>query len=318
MLCIGTVISVVRAARSREMALEFRFEPAAASRGTPVQIVVTVTAGRIAPDTVLVGDLQSASRRHPVSMRFERRSAGDRVYRFSMQGIARGVYRLEAARLLLSDPFRLTRVTPPFTLQGGVLRITPRTADIPPVRALRGEGEYRSEPRLAWERGGERIDIRPYVPGDDVGRIHWNVYAHTQELYFRIPEELPPPTRSVVIVVDTEQPDAEVLDQVIESALGLASRLVAEEHRVILAATVPGERDRLDWVGVPEEARTELAGLDHLTGLSARAFRPASPAPGGEKRLFVTIDDAAEWVIVRRVEGGSLAAQQLAQLNRNW
>ncbi len=64
----------------------------------------------------------------------------------------------------------------------------PATLRLP--RAREGERTVRSERR---RRGEELLEVRDYVPGDDVRRIHWKLLAHAGRLLVRVEEQIPPP-----------------------------------------------------------------------------------------------------------------------------
>ena len=48
---------------------------------------------------------------------------------------------------------------------------------------------------LRRRRSEELLETRKYYPGDDVRRLNWKVFAHLNELFLRVGEEVPPPSR---------------------------------------------------------------------------------------------------------------------------
>ncbi|MDC7123985.1 MAG: DUF58 domain-containing protein [Spirochaetales bacterium] len=52
------------------------------------------------------------------------------------------------------------------------------------------------------KRSDELLEVRPYIPGDDLGRINWKSYAHTGDLLLRIGEQLPDPQDRILIIAD--------------------------------------------------------------------------------------------------------------------
>jgi uncharacterized protein (DUF58 family) len=133
-------------------------------------------------------------------------------------------------------------------------------------------GEHRS--RLLG-RGTELAQVRPYVPGDDVRLIDWNVTARTAEPHVRVHLA----ERVLVTWI--------ALDLSPSMAFGTADRRkadVAVGATVALAhaATVRGNRAGLVGFGNGEVAvhppRQGRAGL--LAVLSALSHDPAEAAPG--------------------------------------
>ncbi|MFQ3621285.1 MAG: DUF58 domain-containing protein, partial [Spirochaetales bacterium] len=53
----------------------------------------------------------------------------------------------------------------------------------------------------------EELEIRKYIPGDDVRRLHWKLFAHSGELFLRVREEDPPPTETVYLHFDPTLPE---------------------------------------------------------------------------------------------------------------
>jgi uncharacterized protein (DUF58 family) len=67
-------------------------------------------------------------------------------------------------------------------------------------------------PRRTGRRAGDPFDVRRYVPGDDLRRLHWPLYAHAGNLFVRTSEPTPPPTGHQFVVLDTEAASEEDLD----------------------------------------------------------------------------------------------------------
>ena len=83
------------------------------------------------------------------------------------------------------------------------LLAAPAAADEPlPLNARAGESKQ--QPELPFQRTGNLIDHRPYVPGDDPRRINWKLYGHGGGLFVREGEREPPPHSNIIILVDTE------------------------------------------------------------------------------------------------------------------
>lgn len=93
--------------------------------------------------------------------------------------------------------------------------------------------------------------IRTYVPGDDTRRIHWVRSAQQDELVVRLPDELPPATPVVRVILDNElvgtdtlttrAPD-DLLDALVRIWLGVGRALGDSGTRVTLVTALDQRR----------------------------------------------------------------------------
>jgi uncharacterized protein (DUF58 family) len=324
-------MSIIRAMRCPVVDLDLRFDPPDVLRETPFELTVAAGPGSasgrrtvpIAPGTVLSVNLRSGSRVRTLHARFSREEIDGR-YRFPCDGLPRGLYYPENVHLAIPDPFRVSVVTPRCILRDSVLRVLPRVHQISIALDMHGAGQSVFPEHLDRVRGGEYVDVRPYIPGDDINRLNWNMYAHTGELFLRIPEELPPPLRAVVVIADAVQETNAVLDRIIETALGLAEALEKNSHQVVLAimsADVPV------IVGTMEHARRAFAAADHhhrfVSMESTEIGNCGSIETGEVGRLLVTTGLSrrcppsmrGEWVVLIPMEGSEGEARRLAPLD---
>lgn len=95
-------------------------------------------------------------------------------------------------------------------------------------------------------RSESLLEARKYFPGDDVRRLNWKVFAHLNELFLRVGEEVPPPESRILFVLDTtsnplvpRQSAADYLDTLVESCLAPMAALMARGIDVMLS--LPGE-----------------------------------------------------------------------------
>ncbi|HKK49014.1 MAG TPA: DUF58 domain-containing protein, partial [Alkalispirochaeta sp.] len=146
------------------------------------------------------------------------------------------------------------------------------------VAGVRGEG-------LSRRRSEELIEARPYHPGDDTRRINWKAYAHSETLFVRIGEEMPPPSASADMVIDTRGLDTSShLDQLISAALGVAEELERRVRTVTVVAQVDEHGSLL--LGSVREARRALAAADPVYGFLV------DPVPAGRHRVHPVGDHA--------------------------
>lgn len=241
--------------------------------------------------------LDSGARRRTITLRHNR---GDLDGWFELPPMPRGLYRFESFDLAVPDPFRLTALVLRPQLDPEVrLRMVPRPEDLRSMTEVRGYGGVDLQSYLSMERNEDLIEARPYHPGDDATRLHWNLYAHTGELFVRLGEEVPPPRRSVVVTVDGAAAGADrseegalVLDRVIEYALGLAQSLERRGFTVAMALTMNGAIHNLGDTGVATQV---LAALD--TDGRLREQPPSAPVDGRATMLVVTsgVSERCPW-----------------------
>lgn len=151
---------------------------------------------------------------HSAARRFERRvPLVDETTVVALE-IPRGRY-LVTVRWELTDAFGFTRLLPRARWET-VVTVEPGTRPFaapppPPTRP----GPWR--PRRSGRRTGDPFDVRAYTPGDDLRRLHWPLYAHSDTLFVRTAEPSPPPAGHQFLVLDIEAASEEELDGRLES-----------------------------------------------------------------------------------------------------
>lgn len=136
--------------------------------------------------------------------------------------LPRGRYRV-TARWELADAFGFTRLVPRARWETVVSIVPlPRPFTAPPPPPTR-PGPWR--PRRSGRRSGDPFDVRPYTPGDDLRRIHWPLYAHSDTPFVRTAEPSPPPTGHQFLVLDTEASRQEDLDYRLEGLVAWLNTL---------------------------------------------------------------------------------------------
>jgi uncharacterized protein (DUF58 family) len=107
---------------------------------------------------------------------------------------------------------------------------------------------------LKRRRSESLLEVRKYYPGDDVRRLNWKLFAHMDELYLRVGEEVPPPESRVLLALDAtanrlvpRQCAADYLDGLVESCAGFMAGLVEQGMEVTLA--LPRDGGFRSWSG---------------------------------------------------------------------
>lgn len=187
----------------------------------------------------------------------------------------RGVVRFGPLQLEASDPLQIWKRTSSQLLDT-TLVVHPRVHPLPQLFKAGGVRVHEGGPTAAL-RGGpdaevDLVGLRPYVPGDDVRRIHWRTSARRNEPHV---VQVEPPTgpASVVVVVDTrsESCDPDRFELVVESAASVCAAAISAGRPVRIATTAGGDtRFSADPRGL-SDALDELArvGQGHTPHLGA-------------------------------------------------
>lgn len=237
-------------------------------------------------------DLISGSRSHTATV-----PVGGRVVpaiEIPCAAVPRGLYRLRRVAVTITDILSLFAVVLDCTVPNGtagtvpILRVLPQASPVADIPVPPGFAAGTPGGGSSWNRSNDLIEARPYHPGDDTRRINWKAYAHSESLFVRIGEELPPPSFSADIVVDSRGLEtASELDQLISVALGVAEELDRCEYSVTLAVHVDEAGPRT--LGGIDAGRRALAAVDPVYGILSEAdpWRPGTPRAGRGHTLVV-------------------------------
>ncbi|HET6449914.1 MAG TPA: DUF58 domain-containing protein [Spirochaetia bacterium] len=183
--------------------------------------------------------------------------------------------------------------------------------EVVPARELTGLVEQSDEAApdsRRRRRSEELLEARKYYPGDDVRRLNWKVFAHTDELFLRIGEEVPPPESRILFVLDTTAnplvPHAardSYLDSLVRSCASVMVHMVRRGLEVTLSA--PGQRECRAFGAGAE------AGL--LAALAAAWWTDAPWAPDLPGRM-------AQAVVFSSAGSPGLASIMAALRVRGW
>jgi uncharacterized protein (DUF58 family) len=113
----------------------------------------------------------------------------------------RGIYRAERVSLCFQDLFGFTEGSLSLGIEE-TLTVFPEFRYSEPSQT-RTEGGHKTPHRKRRRAREDLIEVRKYFPGDDVRKINWKVFAHTQELLIREGDDTPPPASNLLFVLDT-------------------------------------------------------------------------------------------------------------------
>lgn len=190
---------------------------------------------------------------------------GQRVWRYELPELRRGSFTIGPLVTELDDPFGLARKRVPVG-EPGRLVVHPRVVPLRlPVVARASRAEGVSE--ASRDGGQELSDLREYVPGDDVRRIHWPSTARADALLVR--DDRVERLGRVLVVLDLRREvwTEQALECALEAAASVASDACARGLQVRLAATDGGDS------GLGSSSRHRARILDQLA--------TASPHPAG-------------------------------------
>ena len=125
------------------------------------------------------------------------------------------------------------------------LTVFPDLSPVPEASTFMEQAEDSAVYAPRRRRSEELLEARKYYPGDDVRRLNWKVFAHMNELFLRIGEEVPPPESRILFVLDcTANPlvprgvSADYLDRLVDSCASLLVSLLGRRIDVMLS--LPG------------------------------------------------------------------------------
>ena len=248
--------------------------------------------------------------------------------------LERGWIRQVVRRFRVHDIFGLASVD--LIVRGpAAIRVAPALGRLTaPLAHRMVSGDGVSHP--AGEPVGERIETRPYAPGDSARQILWKTYARTRRLLVRVPERAivsEPSTVAYFVAGPGDESSAAVARAFLEANMPDADIRFAADGAPELTARLDVALERLiDSVRFREEGG---AGLSHL-GASVGAvqlgscivFVPSRPGPWVQAverfariaeappTLVLAVDGRAHlaprsrlgrWLLHRPAGGGALA-----------
>jgi uncharacterized protein (DUF58 family) len=124
--------------------------------------------------------------RRPADVVVDLRRAGARSHEFVVLK-DRGQYETIERRIIVEDPFGLTRIA--FRRrQARSVRVLPRLGGLGHLTSLTALAAGADLPHPMGLEDGDRLELSRYTPGDPARFIHWKVFARTRKLLVRRPE----------------------------------------------------------------------------------------------------------------------------------
>jgi uncharacterized protein (DUF58 family) len=256
-----------------------------------VEMAVALDTGLLpAPAAVLVQRIGRLGT-HTTSLE---RDGDSLIARYVLEGVPRGRYVLEDARVVVEDPFGLERLEAPLP-GGAALLVYPRLVELEGLFSDSGRGA-RDGVRILLHRpaGFDIHSVREYQEGDSLRRVHWPSTAKRGQLMIRELEDAPRDEVSVLLDASCPSvgaPPHSSFDVQVRAAGSLLLAQVRRGKRALLA--VSGDSLRLarvsgadgDWLGaLGLLAAAEPGGM---LGAAA-ALAEGSPAAGPLETVVVT------------------------------
>jgi uncharacterized protein (DUF58 family) len=245
------------------------------------------------------------------------RPGGGVRLRYTLVGAARGRYRIGPARATLRDPFGLAERRVNFSHASEVV-VYPELWRLPSAiprigrRGATSTGAPRPVPA-----GGEFANVREYIRGDDLRRVHWKVTARRGQLMVR-QEETPEETEATLVLDVRRQVHAGIgatstFEQAVSAAASAARELTTRGYAIRLVT----DPDRVPRASVPwQQALEVLADVESIRGASMRPiWQQLNAGAGGDGLLLALLgaprsEELAE--IVRAGRGFAVRAAVLA------
>ena len=290
--CLSTIFLVRRSpAGTSEAALPF--DGIDAFAGEPLGTFWPLPVPRrLPPGIFLFGELTYISNRRVLKglggVDLHRRGAEIRL-----PSPPRGAYK-GSGRLVCRDALGLFQGTLPLG-GAGSFRIFPPVLPGEPENQSPSPGAQGPASSGTMRRSRELFDLRKYNPGDDPRRVHWKLFAHTDELFLRQGEEVPPPTGEFFVYLDLSAPGVNLsplVETFLDNYLGrlaLWGGAIMKKGGTLLFSELPGQSANRFSPG------EEVKFLRYLAELAWRA--EGSPLEKAEhpRFFFLTTPLSKDW-----------------------
>jgi uncharacterized protein (DUF58 family) len=227
---------------------------------------------RVPPPSLVLVERMSrlGERRTPLHPDGRRLWAG-----YTLEALPRGRYVLEAAEVLIEDPFGLQRVTVPLGEEGALV-VYPRLVELDRLFSESGARSHEGRRILLHRPSGfDFHGVREYEEGESLRRVHWRSTARRGQLMVKELEDSPRDETAVLLDTDASAvagvpPDSSFDVQVRAAGSVLNAHARRGRRAVLVVGSVLRESQRVassdgDW----RRALDLLAGLEPSVGGSA-------------------------------------------------
>lgn len=269
LVAMAVIAVLLSRRRTSRMRLQRRVDPVRPVVGEPATVHLRVASGGLGPWSRLRERAPSDLKRSPVQA-----GGGDReAWHYRIRPGRRGFHRLGPATVLHTDPLGLVR-WPVQADTSTSLLVWPRSAVLAESLPLQELGGSQASTVGLPERSVEDLTVREYVPGDDIGRVHWRSSARRGELMVRSDEPSRPPAIDMVLDIG-HGPGAEwavsafaslalaLIADGVPVRLQVCRRPALEADPVVTPVTCSHPEDALDTIApalvTPKELRRDQA-----------------------------------------------------------
>ncbi len=164
----------------------------------------------------------------------------------------------------------------------------PRTNTVRPLPLLRSLTAEDGIPNPSGDPDGDRMEIRPYIPGDSVRNIMWKVYARNRQLNVRLEEKSvfhSNRTFAYLLSSDNDEAASAVARVALETGALGDDWAFSADGSTLAADTLPGALDAI--------ARSRAIGTPHDYGLNE--FLSQATAQSGVHCIVFAAAEFAPW-----------------------
>jgi uncharacterized protein (DUF58 family) len=237
---------------------------------------------------------------------------------YTLRALPRGRYTLDAAEVVIEDPFGLQQVTVPVG-EAGVLVVYPRLVDLDRLFSETGARAHEGRRMLIRRPSGfDFHGVREYQEGESLRRVHWRSTARRGRLMVKEVEDAPRDETAVVLDADAAavagSPPESSFDVQVRAA-GSVLRAHARRGRraVLVVASMLRESQRIsssdgDW----RRALDLLAGLEPSAGGSVTPLLAEDASAAGRSLELTVVTSQVEPRLVERLVHLALSRRRVS------
>ena len=237
---------------------------------------------------------------------------------YTLEALPRGRYVLEAAEVVIEDPFGLQRVTVPLG-EAGALVVYPRLVELHRLFSESGARSHEGRRMLLHRPSGfDFHGVREYEEGESLRRVHWRSTARRGQLMVKELEDSPRDETAVVLDTDASAvagipPDSSFDVQVRAAGSVLHAHARRGRRAVLVVGSVLRESQRVassdgDW----RRALDLLAGLEPSVGGSAAPLLVEDASAAGRALELTVVTSRLDGRLVERLVHLALGRRRVA------